>query len=161
MTQRQRTTRLRPELLEKRLVLAVAEESPWKTVADLPRAVRVSTEYPDLTRRYLERNGIEGVVRLSYGATEAKIPDVADAVVVGSRLIEEIEKVGIDRAVEAVVVAEADARLPELSVGEAVMQLDISNVPFVLFRNGGHGRLNVVYRRKDGNIGWVDPKPAA
>jgi hypothetical protein len=41
------------------------------------------------------------------------------------------------------------------------MQLDISNVPFVLFRNGGHGRLNVVYRRKDGNIGWVDPKPAA
>lgn len=60
-----------------------------------------------------------------------------------------------------VVVAETDTSVPELSVGEAVMQLDISNVPFVLFRNGGHGRLNVVYRRPDGNIGWVDPKPAA
>ena len=70
---------------------------------------------------------------------------------------EEDEAAGLN----PVVVAEADARLPELSVGEAVMQLDISNVPFVLFRNGGHGRLNVVYRRKDGNIGWVDPKPAA
>jgi ribosomal subunit interface protein len=59
-----------------------------------------------------------------------------------------------------VVVAETDIKLPELSVGEAVMQLDISSVPFVLFRNGGHGGLNLVYRRIDGNIGWVDPKPA-
>ena len=60
-----------------------------------------------------------------------------------------------------VVVAETETNVPELSVGEAVMQLDISNVSFVLFRNGGHGGLNVVYRRPDGNIGWVDPKPAS
>ena len=60
-----------------------------------------------------------------------------------------------------VVVAETDLKLPELSVGEAVMQLDISTQPFLLFRNGGHGGLNLVYRRPDGNIGWVDPKPAA
>lgn len=60
-----------------------------------------------------------------------------------------------------VVVAETGLRLPELSVGEAVMQLDISTQPFLLFRNGGHGGLNLVYRRPDGNIGWVDPKPAA
>lgn len=60
-----------------------------------------------------------------------------------------------------VVIAEMDAKVPELSVGEAVMQLDISSVPFVLFRNGGHGGLNVVYRRPDGNIGWLDPKPQA
>lgn len=60
-----------------------------------------------------------------------------------------------------VVVAETGIMLPELTVGEAVMQLDISTVPFVLFRNGGHGGLNLVYRRPDGNIGWVDPKPAA
>jgi ATP phosphoribosyltransferase len=64
-----------------RLVLAVAEGAPWQSIADLPHGVRVSTEYPDLTRRYLERNGIDGTVRLSYGATEAKIPDIADAVV--------------------------------------------------------------------------------
>ena len=60
-----------------------------------------------------------------------------------------------------VVVAETGVKLPELSVGEAVMQLDISTQPFLLFRNGGHGGLNLVYRRPDGNIGWVDPKPLA
>jgi ribosomal subunit interface protein len=60
-----------------------------------------------------------------------------------------------------VVIAEAATSVPELTVGEAVMQLDISTVPFVLFRNSGHGALNVVYRRNDGNIGWVDPRPQA
>jgi ribosomal subunit interface protein len=58
-----------------------------------------------------------------------------------------------------VVIAEQATSVPELTVGEAVMQLDISSVPFVLFRNSGHGALNVVYRRSDGNIGWVDPRP--
>jgi ribosomal subunit interface protein len=58
-----------------------------------------------------------------------------------------------------VVVAETGVSLPELTVGEAVMQLDISTQPFLLFRNGGHGGLNLVYRRADGNIGWVDPQP--
>jgi ribosomal subunit interface protein len=70
---------------------------------------------------------------------------------------EEVESAGLN----PVVVAETDISLPELSVGEAVMQLDISSTPFLLFRNGGHGGLNLVYRRPDGNIGWVDPKPQA
>jgi ribosomal subunit interface protein len=56
-----------------------------------------------------------------------------------------------------VIVAEATQAIPELAVGEAVMLLDIAERPFLLFRNGGHGRLNVVYRRDDGNIGWIDP----
>ncbi|MGE0211076.1 MAG: ribosome-associated translation inhibitor RaiA [Parvibaculaceae bacterium] len=56
------------------------------------------------------------------------------------------------------VVAESTADIANLSVGEAVMQLDISNTPFVLFRNARHGGLNVVYRRGDGLIGWVDPE---
>lgn len=60
-----------------------------------------------------------------------------------------------------VVIAESATSVPELSVGEAVMQLDISTVSFVMFRNGAHGALNVVYRRPDGNIGWVDARPAA
>ena len=60
-----------------------------------------------------------------------------------------------------VVIAESATNVPELTVGEAVMQLDISSVPFVMFRNSGHGALNVVYRRHDGNIGWVDPRPAS
>lgn len=56
------------------------------------------------------------------------------------------------------IVAESVADIAGLSVGEAVMQLDISNLPFVLFRNSRHGGLNIVYRRNDGLIGWVDPE---
>jgi ATP phosphoribosyltransferase len=64
-----------------RVVLAVAGDSPWKSVTDLPPDVRVHTEYPELTRRYLEKHGVRAQVALSYGATEAKIPEIADAVV--------------------------------------------------------------------------------
>jgi ATP phosphoribosyltransferase len=64
-----------------RVVLAVAEESPVRSVHDLPAGTRVSTEYPALTRRFLEGNGVDAEVRLSHGATEAKIPEIADAVV--------------------------------------------------------------------------------
>ena len=63
------------------VVLAVAEDAPWSKVGDLPAGVRVSTEYPGLTRRFLAEHGVEADVRLSHGATEAKIPDIADAVV--------------------------------------------------------------------------------
>ncbi len=64
-----------------RVVLAVAQESPVTTIADLPPGARVSTEYPELTRRVLEKHGVHAEIRMSYGATEAKIPDIADAVV--------------------------------------------------------------------------------
>jgi ATP phosphoribosyltransferase len=63
------------------VVLAVANDSPVLSVLDLPRGVRVATEYPQLTSRYLAGNGIEAEVMLSYGATEAKVPEIADAVV--------------------------------------------------------------------------------
>jgi ATP phosphoribosyltransferase len=64
-----------------RVVLAVAQDSPVVTIADLPPGARVSTEYPELTRRVLEKHGVHAEIRMSYGATEAKIPDIADAVV--------------------------------------------------------------------------------
>ena len=64
-----------------KVVLAVADDAPWRKVGDLPPGVRVSTEYPGLTRRFLAEQGVDAHVRLSHGATEAKIPDVADAVV--------------------------------------------------------------------------------
>ncbi|HEY7134697.1 MAG TPA: ATP phosphoribosyltransferase [Acidimicrobiia bacterium] len=64
-----------------RMVLAVAGDSTVTAVTDLPDGVRVHTEYPDLTRRYFERNGVDAQVTLSYGATEAKIPEIADAVI--------------------------------------------------------------------------------
>ncbi len=64
-----------------RVVLAVAEESPVRSISDLPAGTRVSTEYPALTSRFLEKHGVDAEVRLSHGATEAKIPEIADAVV--------------------------------------------------------------------------------
>jgi ATP phosphoribosyltransferase len=71
-----------------RVVLAVAKDSKVQSVADLAAggsgsggALRVSTEYPELTRRYLEQHGVKAEVNLSYGATEAKVPDIADCVV--------------------------------------------------------------------------------
>ncbi|HZU78767.1 MAG TPA: ATP phosphoribosyltransferase, partial [Acidimicrobiales bacterium] len=64
-----------------RVVLAVHRDSPVQSVSDLPAGARVSTEYPELTRRALEKHGVQAEIRLSYGATEAKIPDIADAVV--------------------------------------------------------------------------------
>jgi ATP phosphoribosyltransferase len=63
------------------VVAAVAADSPAQRVEDLPQGVRVTSEYPKLTARYFESKGIAADVRLSYGATEAKIPDIADCVV--------------------------------------------------------------------------------
>ena len=58
---------------------------------------------------------------------------------------------------EPLVVAEMEAEIPTLSVGEAVMRLDLGSAPALMFRNAGNGGLNMIYRRADGNIGWVDP----
>jgi ATP phosphoribosyltransferase len=63
------------------IVLAVANDSPARSVADLPHQIRVSSEYPELTRRFFEKHGIDADVRLSYGATEAKVPDIVDCIV--------------------------------------------------------------------------------
>jgi ATP phosphoribosyltransferase len=64
-----------------RMVLAVAGDAEYSSVDGLPAGVRVHTEYPDLTRRFLEKHGIDAEITLSYGATEAKVPEIADAVV--------------------------------------------------------------------------------
>jgi ATP phosphoribosyltransferase len=64
-----------------RIVVAVAGDSPVDKVDDLPQGVRVSTEYPELTRRFFAERGIEADIRLSYGATEAKVPDIVDCIV--------------------------------------------------------------------------------
>lgn len=64
-----------------KVVLAVAGDSPVQKVGDLPQGVRVATEYPRLTARFLADHGVDAEIQLSYGATEAKIPEIADAVV--------------------------------------------------------------------------------
>jgi ribosomal subunit interface protein len=66
-----------------------------------------------------------------------------------------------DAGQEPLVVAEMRTSIPRLSVSEAVMRLDLADLPALLFRNSAHGNLNLVYRRRDGNIGWIDPDLAA
>ena len=58
---------------------------------------------------------------------------------------------------QPMIIAEMEAKIPSITVGEAVMQLELAGAPVLVFRNQGIDRVNVVYRREDGNIGWIDP----
>jgi ATP phosphoribosyltransferase len=64
-----------------RVILAVPEAAPWQSVKDLPEGIRISTEFPAMTERYLAKNGVQAEVIPSHGATEAKVPDIVDAIV--------------------------------------------------------------------------------
>jgi len=59
---------------------------------------------------------------------------------------------------QPVIVAEMETKIPSLSVGEAVMQMELAHAPVLVFKNESSHGVNVVYRRDDGNIGWIDPK---
>jgi ATP phosphoribosyltransferase len=64
-----------------RVVLAVPVNTSWESVSDLPDGIRISTEFPELTRRFLAEHGVKASIVPSYGATEAKVPDIVDAIV--------------------------------------------------------------------------------
>jgi ribosomal subunit interface protein len=57
----------------------------------------------------------------------------------------------------AVIIAEATTSLKRFSVSEAVMELDLTGAACIVFQHGGSGRVNIIYRRPDGNVGWIDP----
>ncbi len=61
-------------------------------------------------------------------------------------------------SLQPIIVAEMETKIPSLSVGEAVMQMELAGAPVLIFRNETKNGLNVVYRREDGNIGWIDPQ---
>lgn len=66
------------------------------------------------------------------------------------------DEIGSDN--QPVVVAEMTTEIPALTVSEAVMHMDLGDMPAMMFRNSAHGGLNMIYRRSDGNIGWIDPR---
>ncbi len=70
---------------------------------------------------------------------------------------EEHETDAEPESLQPIIVAEMETKIPSLSVGEAVMQMELAGAPVLVFRNEGKDGLNVVYRRDDGNIGWIDP----
>ncbi len=109
-----------------RVVLAVPETSPVTSVADLAAsgmgtggAVRVSTEYPELTRRYLEKHGIVADVSLSYGATEAKVPDIADCVVEITETGRALKAAGL-KIIETLLVSYTELIANPISVADPV-----------------------------------------
>ncbi|RJK98990.1 ribosome-associated translation inhibitor RaiA [Paracoccus aestuarii] len=61
-------------------------------------------------------------------------------------------------SLEPIIIAEMESRVPTLSVGDAVMHMELSGSPLLVFRNEKHGGVNVVHRRDDGNVGWIDPR---
>ena len=74
---------------------------------------------------------------------------------------EEHDKTKEEAPDQPLVIAEMTTRIDSLTVSEAVMRLDLSGYPVVIFRNRSHGGINVIYRRPDGNIGWVDPQASS
>ena len=76
----------------------------------------------------------------------------ADRIIAASEH-DETEETGNDPAV----IAETTMAIAAMSVGDAVMAMDLADLPVVVFRHAKHGGINVVYRRRDGNIGWIDP----
>ena len=85
-------------------------------------------------------------------------------VIGGSAYILAAEGTGEDNepdTLQPMIIAEMETRVPTLSVGEAVMQMELAHAPVLVFSNEKTGGVNVVYRRDDGNIGWIDPGQSA
>lgn len=102
-------------------------------------------------RRYKRR------LKGHHGATAEKRAMVARKYV----LQPEAHDAELDEKGAPVVVAEKPTNIETLSVSDAVMKMDLADLPALMFFNAGNGRINVVYRRVDGNISWVDPEEAA
>jgi ribosomal subunit interface protein len=102
-------------------------------------------------RRYKRR--LKGHHPMSLSSTAA----VAD-VIVADYVIEAPVDAGVEGTeFHPVVIAERTSALKQMPVSEAVMELDFTGAPVQVFRHAGNGRVNIVYRRSDGNIGWIDP----
>jgi ribosomal subunit interface protein len=106
-------------------------------------------------RRYKSRLK-DRSARKAYAASEALAEMVAPALDAPSYVIEAPADDEVT-AYSPVIIAEATTSLKRLSVSEAVMELDLTGVACIVFQHGSSGRVNIIYRRPDGNVGWVDP----
>ena len=97
-------------------------------------------------KRRLRNHHVDRTAPVEFG-------DASSYILAASEEVDEDEAPSL----QPIIVAEMEAKIPNLTVGEAVMQLELTTHKFLVFRNEGHGQVNVVYRRDDGNIGWIDP----
>ncbi len=106
-------------------------------------------------KRRLKSHG-QGTIEATHLFESTGIDYVIDAERAGEFVPEEVDGAGAPA-----VIAETPARVRSMTVSDAVMQMDLADQLFLVFRNAAHGGINVVYRRPDGNIGWIDPSGAA
>jgi ribosomal subunit interface protein len=133
--------------------------------ADAHRAFEVAAEHLAKRLRRYRRRVNDHARRLAEGRDAAgAAPEIARQVVLRPEDEEDLEEGGAgqeDReSHNGVVVAEHPTEIARMTVGEAVMRLDLTHAPVLMFRNSASGVLNVVYRRPDGHVGWIDA-PAA
>ena len=132
--------------LDSGITLQVEAESPDAYTSFNKAADRIENRLRRLKRRSRDRgaspaNARRGNVDVPAFETAAAMPETA-----GERT--------------RLIIAESFATLKEMSVSGAVKELDLANVPVVIFRHSGGGRANIIYRRPDGNIGWIDMAPS-
>ncbi|WP_321499785.1 ribosome-associated translation inhibitor RaiA [Breoghania sp.] len=129
--------------LDTGIVLQTSAESPDPRASFDQAADRIEKRLRRYKRKLKDHNS-SGTVRAVTEATSYVLASPEEE--------EEVEE-----NFNPVVIAETPSRVRTLTVGMAVMELDLSEATVVMFRNAGNGGLNVVYRRSDGNIGWIDP----
>lgn len=93
-----------------------------------------------------------------HAAAEAAVAVKAPYYVISGENESESEETGETADGAPLVIAEMETDISELTLEQAVMRLDFDDRPAILFRNRAHGGLNLVYRRQDGNVGWIDPR---
>lgn len=94
--------------------------------------------------------------RISYGGAEPEYEAAARKYILPANVGESEDEA--EQHLSGVVIAEKPTSVDRLTVSQAVMKMDLQDLPALMFYNASNGRLNVVYRRADGNISWVDPE---
>ncbi len=93
------------------------------------------------------------------GAKEIETQPAQQYILAGEpELDSDLDTESDDTLDQPIVVAEMTTEIPSLTVSEAVMRMDLADIQAMMFRNSAHGGLNMIYRRPDGNIGWIDPR---
>lgn len=133
--------------LDSGMSLQATGEAQEPTAAFEAAADKLETRLRRYKRRLKSHN---------LGAGNGELTDIAYSVV--APLVDDDEDVPEDFA--PAIVAESTMVLKTMSVASAVIELDTKDSPVVVFRNAGNEQLNIVYRRPDGNIGWIDPSTA-
>jgi ATP phosphoribosyltransferase len=114
-----------------KIVLAVPREHPASSGAELPNGVRVSTEFPELTRRFFAKAGVDAVIVPSYGATEAKVPDIVDAIVDLTETGTSLRKHGL-KVIETLLVSRTELVTNATAYGDAMKRAAMDDIATLL-----------------------------